>query len=58
MLPAGWRQQNPATLLYTYKYIVAECSRFVAVDRIKWAKMRQNQKMEIVAILQLAKGLG
>ncbi len=35
----------------------AECSRFVAVDRIKWAKMRQNQKMEIVAILQLAKGL-
>ena len=38
--------------------MVLKCSRFVAVDRIKWAKMRQNQKMEIVAILQLAKGLG
>jgi hypothetical protein len=30
----------------------------VAVDSAKWAKMKKTKKIEIVAILQLAKELG
>jgi hypothetical protein len=34
-----------------------ECSRFLAVDRVKRRKMEKVQKTEISAILRPAKGL-